>query len=67
MINVYSTDTIVNEIQKLSIEKLTKMTMKSLYEYCKLSSGLLLKHPALIYLKWMTQDEFDKAIENLEE
>lgn len=64
---MYSTDTIVNEIQKLSLKKLTKTTMKSVYEYCKLSSGLSLKYPELIYLKWMTQDDFDKAIENLEE
>lgn len=64
---MFTTETIVENIQWKTGETLTKTKMRKLYQYCQMSSALVLRHPELIYLKWMSQDEFDEAIKNLEE
>lgn len=64
---MFNTDNIVESIQKLHPGVLTKIKMRILYKNCQMSSAFSLVYPELIYLKWMKQEEFDKAIENLKE
>lgn len=58
---------ILEMLDKLFEKKILPHEFKTLYDNCRFLSGLQLKHPELIYLKWMSEDEFERLLKIVKE